>query len=177
LAKQIPAPAKSRAGPLDPVAGMLEHATLLLRPPDASAVQTVVDPTTGAPLGFVRRRPGGVWERWFGGGVLDVREQEDASLLCTIRRGWLRPQCRLVYDADGLGVGMVLGRRLEDRHGRLVAVRRPDAFGRGDVFRDPAGAPLATLRPGRDGLAVAFTEAATTDPFTRMLVLAAALQG
>ena len=49
--------------------------------------------------------------------------------------------------------------------------------GRGDVFRDPAGRPLATLRPGRDGLALAFTEAVAADPFAKMLVLAAALQG
>lgn len=149
---------------------------LLLRPLNPSSVQTVVDPATGAPVGFARRPPAGAWQRWFGGGVLEVHEQEDASLLCTIRGRWLRPHCRLVCDADGRGVGEVRGRRLEDRHGRLVAVRWPDAGGRGDVFRDPAGSPLATARPGKDGLAVAFTEAAAADPFTKMLVLAAVLR-
>ena len=155
---------------------MLEHATLLLRPADPSAAQAVADADTGAPLGFSRRRPAGPWERWLGGGVLEVHEQEDDSLLCIIRRGWLRPHCRLVCDADGLGVGLVRGRRLEDRHGRLVGLRWPDAGGLGAVFRDPAGHALATLRPGRDGLAVCFTDAAG-DPFLRMLVLAASLQG
>ena len=150
---------------------MLEHATLLLRPPDASRVQAVVDAETGAALGFARNRPAGGWGRWLGGATLEVHEQQDASLLCTIRRGWLRRGCRLVYDADERGVGLVRGRRLEDRHGRLVAAGGPDG-----VFRDPDGRPLATLRAGAGGLTVAFTEGAATDPFARMLVLAAALR-
>lgn len=166
-----------RARPPTRSPDMLEHATLLLRPPDPSMVQAVADPATGASLGFARRRPPGLWERWLGGWVVEVYEQEDASLLCTIRRGWLRPQCRLVYDADEQGVGVVRGRRLEDRRGRVIALRWQDAAGKGDVYRDPAGRPLATVRPGRDGLAVAFTEEVTADPFAKMLVLAAALQG
>ena len=172
----MPAAVNHRPGRPDPGAGLLEYATLLLRNPDPSLAQAVADPATGAPLGFTRRQPAGPWQRWFGGGVLEVHEHEDASLLCTIRRGWLRPHCRLVCDADGQGVGVVRGRRLEDRHGRLVAVRGPDAGGAGAVFRDPAGLAVATLRPGRDGLAVCFAEAAATNPFTRMLVLAASLQ-
>ena len=162
-----------RAGALNthPVGGMLEHATLLLRPPDPSSVQAVVDAATGAALGFARRRPGSAWGRWLGGATLAVHEQQDDSLLCTIRRGWLRRHCRLVYDAEEQGVGVVRGRRLEDRLGRLVAVCGPDA-----VFRDPEGRPLASLRPEAAGLAVAFTEAVAADPFARMLVLAAALR-
>ena len=50
LAKQIPSVS-------NPVGGMLEHATLLLRTPDSFAVQAVVEPSTYAPLGFVRLRP------------------------------------------------------------------------------------------------------------------------
>lgn len=156
---------------------MLEHATLLLLPPDPSMVQAVADPATGAPLGFARRLPAGLWERWFGGCVVEVHEQEDASLLCTVRCGWLRPRRRLVYDADEQGVGMVCGRRLEDRRGRVVAVRWQDAGGKGDVYRDSAGRSLATVRPGKEGLAVTFSEEAGADPFARMLVLAASLQG
>ncbi len=61
--------------------------------------------------------------------------------------------------------------------GRVVAVRGPDAAARGDVFRDPEGRPLATLRPGKDGVTLAFTEAVAADPFAKMLMLAAALHG
>lgn len=96
---------------------MLEHAMLLLRRLDSSAVQAVVEPSTYAPLGFVRLRPRGLLESWFAGPLLEVREHEDESLLCTIRNSRLRPYTRLVYDADDRGVGVVRGRRLEDRNG------------------------------------------------------------
>jgi hypothetical protein len=150
---------------------MLEYATLLLRPPDAHSIQAIVDPSTGAPAGFVRPRPGGFWERWLAGPVLEVREHEDASLLCVVRCGRFRGG-RQVYDADGRRVGAVRGRRLEDRRGRVLAVR-----GTGDVFRDAEGQPLAELRPGKEGLSVGFTEAIAADPFAKMLVLAAAVRG
>jgi hypothetical protein len=170
LPKQIPSVP-------NPVGGMLEHATLLLRPPDALAVQAIVTPITEMPLGFVRPRPLGWLERWLGGAVLEVREHEDASLLCTIRNGWLRPQSRLVYDAEDRGVGMVRGRRLEDRNGRVLAVRRPNTQLKCDVFRDSEGRSLATLRTEAKGVVIAFTDGAAEDPFTRMLILAAALHG
>jgi hypothetical protein len=150
---------------------MLEHTTLLLRPPDAQSIQAVVDPSTGAPAGFVRPRPAGFWERWLAGPVLEVREHEDASLLCVVRCGRFLPR-RQVSDADGRRVGTVCGRRLGDRRGRVVAVRGP-----GDVFHDAEGQPLAALRPGKDGLLVAFTQAIAADPFAKMLVLAAAVRG
>ena len=168
LLKQIPSVP-------NPVGGMLEHATLLLRPLDSSSVRAVVEPTAEAPLGFVRPRRLGLLERWFGGSVLEVREHEDASLLCTIRNSWLRPHHRLVYDADDHCVGAVRGRRLEDRNGRVLAVRRLNAELKCDVFRDLEGRSLATLRSEAEGVVIAFTEAAAEDPFTRMLVLAAAL--
>jgi len=156
---------------------MLEQATLLLRPLDALSVQAVVAPLTDAPLGFVRPRPGGWLVRWFGGSVLEVREHEDASLLCTIRNSWLRPSGRSVYDADDHTVGVVRGTRLVDRTGRVVAVRRHNAELKCDVFRDPEGRSLATLRSNAGGLVIDFTEETADAPFTRMLVLAAALHG
>jgi hypothetical protein len=156
---------------------MLEHATLLLRSPDFASVRAVVEPAVGAPLGFVRPRPLGWLERWFGGAVWEVREHEDASLLCTIRNSFFWPSHRLVYDADDHCVGSVRGRRLEDRNGRVLAVRRPNAELKCDVFRDPEGRSLATLRIEGDGTLLAFAEASGDDPFTRMLMLAAAMQG
>ena len=57
----------AEADPLgsNPDGGMLEHAMLLLRRLDSSAVQAVVEPSTYAPLGFVRLRPRGLLESWF----------------------------------------------------------------------------------------------------------------
>jgi hypothetical protein len=154
---------------------MLEHETLLLRPPDSSSVRAVVEPAADAPLGFVRPRPGGLLERWFGGSLLEVREHEDASLLCTIRNSWIWPYGRLVYDADDHSVGVVRGPRLENRSGRIVAVRRHNADLKCEVFRDSEGRSLATLRSGPGGVVIGFAEATAEDPFTRMLILAAAL--
>jgi hypothetical protein len=163
LPKQIP------SAP-NPVGGMLEHATLQLRPPDAFGVRAVVSPTTDLPLGFIRPRPRGWLERWLGA-ALEVREHEDASLLFTIRNSWLRPRSRPVFDADDHSIGLVRGPRLEDRAGRVVAVRK------GETFRDPQGRSLATLRSEAGGLVIDFAEETADAPFTRMLVLAAALQG
>lgn len=154
--------------------GMLEHATLLLGPPDAASAQAVVDADAGAPVGSARPRPAGLLERWLAGPAVEVREHEDGSLLCVIRRGPLSPHRRAVFDADGRPVGAVRGRRLQGRGGRVVAVRRPDVGG-GDVFVDPAGRPLATLSARPGGATLAFTDAIAADPFAKMLVLAAAL--
>ncbi len=70
-----------------------------------------------------------------------------------------------------------MGRRLEDRRGRAVAVRWQDAAGKGDAFRDPEGRPRwrrCGLETG--GLVIDFAEE-TADPFAKMLLLAAALGG
>ncbi len=155
---------------------MLEHATLLLRTADSFSVRAVVAPCFNTPLGFVRRRRG-ILLNWLCGGLWEVREHEDESLLCTIRNSRIRPSCQSVYDADDHSVGMVRGRRLEDRAGRVVAVRRPDAELKCEVFRDAQGRLLATLRAGAEGLLIGFTDETAEAPFTRMLMLAAALQG
>lgn len=154
---------------------MLEHATLMLRPPDSSAVRAVVEPCSGAPLGFVRPHPTGLLEKLLGGCVFEVREHQDASLLFTIRNSWIRPGLRFVYDAEDHRVGVVRGRRLENRHGVVVAARRPDAESSADLFLDADGRSLATLQSGPGGTLVAFGEGTTEEPFTRMLLLAAAL--
>jgi hypothetical protein len=155
---------------------MLEHSTLLLQPPDEASNQAVVDPSTGAPLGFAGRRPVGLWRQLFAARVLEVHEHEDASLLCIIRESWLG-RVRVVDDADGRRIGVVRGRRLEDGYGRLVAVRGPDPAHDGDGFLDPMGRPLASLTPSKHGATLAFAEAIAADPFAKMLVLAAALRG
>lgn len=148
---------------------------LLLLAPDSTATQVVVEPSTGAPLGFVRPRRPGFWLHLLGLRLLEVHEHEDASLLCTIRRGLLWPYRRLVYDAEGVLVGAVRGPHLEAPPGRVFAVSKPDPDRRGEAFLDADGQALATLRPGKEGVSVTFTEAIAADPFAKMLVLAAAL--
>jgi hypothetical protein len=154
---------------------MLEHATLLLLAPGPASVQVVVEPSTGAPLGFARPRRLHFWERVFGGPLVEVHEHEDASLLCTIRRGRLWPYRRLVYDADGFLIGAVRGRQLEDPPGRVFAVRKPNPEGDGEVFLDADGRTLAALHRAKEGVMVAYSETIAVDPFAKMLVLAAAL--
>ena len=87
------------------------------------------------------------------------------------------PARRLVYDADGRWVGAVRGRRLEDRGGRVVAVRGPDPRRAATCSATRTAGRWRRCGRARDGAALAFTEAAAADPFAKMLVLAAALHG
>lgn len=52
-------------------------------------------------------------------------------------------------------------------------MRRPNADRVSDAFLDAEGRSLATLRPGDEGIVIAFAEATAEDPFTCMLMLAA----
>ena len=147
---------------------MLEHAMLLLRRLDSSAVQAVVEPSTYAPARLRTAAAGAAWlESWFAGPLLEVREHEDESLLCTIRNSRLRPGTTVGLRRRRPRRRRGAGRRLEDRNGRIVAMRRPNAERIGDAFLDAKGRSLATLRPGDEGIVITFAEATAEDPFTR----------
>jgi hypothetical protein len=125
-------------------------------------------------VGFVCRRAiaSRPWWAWFTPPVLEVREQEDAPLVFTVRRRWPRRR-REVRDADGRLVGWLMGPVVGNRHGRRLAVLERTA-GRG-VWRGPDGQELGRLESEGGRLRVTFAPSAAGDPFLKMLLLAAAL--
>jgi len=151
---------------------MLEHRVLLVCLRTFSSVQTIVDGDSNIVLGYARReaRSSPWWRRLLGRSVWAVREQEDEPLLFTIQRawGWLPRRC--VCDAEGQWVGTLLGRRIHDRRGRLLATLETG------VFRAPDHRVLAELASTAAGLRLTFSEDVVGEPFVKMLLLAAALQ-
>jgi len=150
---------------------MLEHRMLLVRPRTASAVQTIVDGDSGAPLGFARwEAEESAWRRFFGRRLLAVHEHEDEPLLFTIRRAWSLLPRREVRDAEGQVIGSLLGRLVHDHFGRTIAARQ------GGLFLSPNQRPLAETTTTVDGLRVLFSAEIAGEPFIKMLLLAAVLQ-
>jgi hypothetical protein len=152
---------------------MLEHRVLLVRSRTPSSVQAIVDGDSGAALGYARweRTPSAWWRRAFCRGVLAVHEQEDEPLLLTIHRGWGWLSRRRVCDAEGKAVGVLFGRIIHDRYGRLLASLE------NGVFRGPDQSVLANLVRTEEGLRLTFSEDIAGEPFVKMLLLAAALCG
>jgi hypothetical protein len=110
------------------------------------------------------------WRRWFSRGVLAVHEYEDEPLLFTIRCAWGLTRWREVSDADGQPVGTLLGRLVQDRHGRPLAALE------NGVFRDPNHQILAELTSTVVGLRLTFGDEIASEPFVKMLLLAATLE-
>lgn len=150
---------------------MLEHRVLLLRS-HTSPIQAIVDGDSGVALGFARWTPTvpRAWWRPFGRGILEVHEQEDESLLFTVRRAWSLLPRREVRDADEQTVGVLLGHFIHDRFGRLLAALE------NGVFRNPYQRDLAELTATNEGMRLTFGEDIAGEPFVKMLLLAAALQ-
>jgi hypothetical protein len=155
---------------------MLEQRVLLLRPPDPSGRRLITDPATGAPLGFARRHcPTGSrwWQRLRP--VLAVHEHEDEPLVFTVRRCWTLLPVREVREAEGRRIGLLQGTLIQDGFGQNLAVRLWGPDRKRTVYRGPDGLDLAELAPGASGLCLTFPEALDSDPFLKMLLLAAAL--
>jgi hypothetical protein len=105
--------------------------------------------------------------------VLAVHEVEDDPLVFTVRRRWLLGRWREVCDADGNLVGILRGAVVENVYRRVIALRGADGPGE-RVFRSPGGHELARLTQANDRVCLLFISD-LEDPFTRMLLLAAAL--
>ena len=151
---------------------MLEQRVLLVRSRTASAVQAIVDGESGAALGSVRWKSESPssWWRLFGRCVMAVHEHEDEPLLFTLRRAWSLLPRREVRDAENQPVGSLLGRLVQDQHGRAVASLQDG------IFRSPRQHVLAELASAPDGLRLSFHADVADEPFVKMLLLAAALQ-
>ncbi len=91
-------------------------------------------------------------------------------MLFTIRRAWGLIPRREVCDADGQPVGTLIGRIVNDRHGRPLAVLE------NGVFRDADQNALGELSSTPEGLRLTFGNDIAGEPFVKMLLLAAALQ-
>jgi hypothetical protein len=150
---------------------MLEESELLLGQPGRDAGRDIAA-ASGAPVGSARWRPPGrpAWWR-FGRRVLEVREHDDEPLVFTVRRCWGLLSRYEVRDADGHGIGYVLGPWLQDSYGGCLAVCRPEAGG----VLAPDGDVLAAVSNGGGATRVRFASSAAGDPFLKMMLLAAAL--
>lgn len=135
--------------------GLLEQAVLLVR---AEARRRVLLSAAGEVVGHAGWRRDG-WFRW----VLEVHEQDQSPLVCTIRRRLAWPSRREVRDAEGELVGFLTPGLILDRWER-VALRFRDGCFVGDhglVLARWCGERLELL----DGV--------RHDPFAKMLLVAA----
>lgn len=141
--------------------GLLEQPVLVLRR-EGDGWRLLTD--RGEAVGAARWRYRPWWRGW-PTAILEVREEVQGPLVCTIRRQlalWAR---REVRDAESELVGVVAGRWLLDRWGN-VAMRR-----RGGELLDERDAVLATVQAAR----LEFRPLVQQDPFAKMLLLAAVL--
>jgi hypothetical protein len=153
-----------------PPAGLLEQETLVLRHADDG--RRLLHAATGEPVGFARRRPGGLLFGW-PGPTLEVREQEESPLVCTVRRTlslWPRHEVR---DAEGELVGVLAGALVLDRW--LRAALRVRAQEGGGQFLDGHGRVAARWADTRGERRLELLPEVQHDPFAKMLVLAAVL--
>jgi hypothetical protein len=175
---------------------MLEYPTLLLLP-WASSRRLILDAASDTPVGFVWVRPPG-WGRWLSrqgqlGRIWEIHETEDEPLLCTLQRSWWSARRWVVADADGHEIGRLQrrGSLSATPSGAFVAVTEvgvpvdhgiqiQDRLGQVWVLRPDQSSPLqslpphlGTLRRCEKGWHLAFAGSWETDPFTKMLFLAA----
>lgn len=159
----------------------------------------ILDAVSEKPLGSVHCSiPTRFWSRWLAASAWDVYETDDLSHVFSLRRSWPWSPEWAVHDAEGRSVGTVLcpppraggfrlflsdvrrqsfqpvgETRIEDASGYCLARLQH----RGDVrsFMSNAGMELGCLRRTGNESTLTFVEGNAENPFTRMLLLAAAL--
>jgi hypothetical protein len=154
--------------------GLLEQTVLLLPRPNAGARRDLLA-AGGEPVGFARRQRRPWWQRWLPE-VVAVHEMVDEPVVFTIRRGFgLRPSYRLL-DAEDELVGTIALPWVLDRWGRPSVELTSLPAGRGE-FRTLAGELLAEWTLAGSVVRLALHDLARGDPFVKMLLLAAMLNG
>ena len=151
-----------------------------VRPVDVAAwpapgrVRLVRAQETDAVLGFVHAVREPAW-LGCGPGRLEVCETLDASLLMSIEHGWFAFGHWQVMDAERCRVGGIVGRHLLDEQGGRFATLLQEGAAV-SAIRDRLGKVLARLETAADGGALLrFAEDLGTNPFLRMLLLAACI--
>jgi hypothetical protein len=171
---------------------MLESPVLLLRdshngsPPEVTGRPrvSVFDAGSGLCVGTVQGAPlEPSWYSWLFPSAWEVVETEDHALVFTLRRSWRFSNRWYIRDSEGRRVGSVIepGRlggfaqaRIQDAFGRRIAdLVSQDVFT--SVFLGPVRTELGSLSQCGDEMRLTFAESAAENPFTRMLLLAAAL--
>ncbi len=151
---------------------MLENSALLVRRSEISERRLILAVATEVEVGFAcwRTAESGSWWGLPRRRVLEVREQEDESLLCTVCRCWTLLPWFAVHDADDHFVGRFLGPVLQDRSHARCALRREIGLGKW-LFLNPKGLRLASLHRDGDSLRLEFDELIEKEPFVKMLLL------
>lgn len=156
---------------------MLEQACLVAHPwirADATTLWTRrITDSAGAYLGFVRLEPPlPGWFAWFRSLKLSVFETEDASHLMTVTRPWAFSRIWDVYDAEDVPVGMIALQVLFASDRTFLGKVKREADGARAV-RDPSEKVLATIRRAEQCSEISFTLGTLSNPFLRMMLLAA----
>src|SRR5262245_20346029 len=133
---------------------MLEQDVLLIHARSRQPRRGILDPDSGAPLGFAGPPPPN--GRWWGRPHLPAHEHEDAPLVFTLHRCWSLLPWYEVRDADDRLLGFVLYGVMRDRWRRRVAARQAGRGG-GWHYRAPSGRALAHVEPADAGLRLSFT--------------------
>ena len=156
--------------------GLLERKVLLLTLRDASGRRVILDHDTGTLVGFSQRRPRVGWRSRCTRRVVEVHEQQDDSLLCTVRRCWSLFPWYEVWDADDHLVGWHGGPIVLDPAGRPVAVREEESEIGTSWKAGVDSNTLALVAWQGDDVRLTFADEIAGEPFLKMLILAAALR-
>lgn len=168
---------------------MLEHPRLVLQSWTADTLsgrrrRNILAAAGHQPVGFAEEPgPARHWF-WLPRPTLEVFETEDASLLLRVRRAWGWSPCYEVLDADDVRRGL-FEPNLPGHRAPLIATAGADAIAAMRVSPHPMGSSasswwvplreLATVTPGREGTLLEFAASVQSNPFTKMVILAAAL--
>ena len=156
--------------------GLLERKALCLSRRCAAGRRAILDLDTASTVGFCQSRPRVGWWARLARRVDAVHEQQDESLLCTVRRSCSLFSWYEVWDADDRRVGWHGGPLLMDGAGHRVAVRENETATGTTLYRSPDRKVLARLTATCDDVRLTFADEIAGEPFVKMLLLAAALR-